>query len=60
MFRMASTARKASGTEMRLLAESSRVRSNHWVAAVTAGLPASTMTYRAREQMRSQRMGLRL
>ena len=35
---MASTARKASGTDRRLLAESSRVRSNHWVAAVMAGL----------------------
>ena len=44
MFRMASTARNASGMEMRLLAESSRVRSNHWVAVVTAGLPASTIT----------------
>ena len=59
-FKMPSTARKASGTLMRLLAESSRVRSNHWVAMVMAGFTASAMTYRAKEAMRSLRMGLRL
>ena len=37
MFRMASVARNASATAMRLLAESSSVRSNHWVPAVNAG-----------------------
>ena len=44
MFRMASTARNASGTDTRLLAESSSVRSNHWVAAVKAGFMASAIT----------------
>ena len=57
---MASTARKASETAMRLLAESSRVRSNHCREEVMAGFMASAMTYRARAQMRSLRMGLRL
>ena len=57
---MASVARNASATEMRLLAESSSVRSSHWVDAVSAGFVASAMTYRAREQMRSLRMGFRL
>ncbi len=42
--RMPSMARKPSGTERRLLAESSRVRSNHWVAEVMAGFRASTIT----------------
>ena len=46
---IASTARNASGTDSRLLAESSKVRSNHWVAAVRAGFRASLITYRARE-----------
>ena len=44
MFRMASTARKPSATEMRLLAQSSKVRSNHWVAEVKAGFKLSTIT----------------
>ena len=43
--RIASTARKASGTEIRLFALSSRVLSNHCVDAVIAGLSASTITY---------------
>ena len=60
MFKMASTARKASATEIRLLAESSSVRSNHWVPAVRPGFKLSQITYRARAQMRSERMGLRL
>ena len=51
---------KASDTEIRLLAESSRVRSNHWTEAVIAGFRLSAMTYRARAQIRSDRMGLRL
>ena len=57
---MPSTAKKASDTDTRLLAESSRVRSIHWVPAVRAGFKLSTITYRARELMRSLRMGLRL
>ena len=44
MLRIASTARNASGTEMRLFAESSSVRSNHWVAEVNAGFRLSQMT----------------
>ena len=60
MFRMASVARKPSAMAIRLLALSSRVRSNHWVPAVKLGLSTSTIRYRARAQMRSQRMGLRL
>ena len=39
---MASTAKNDSGTEMRLLAESSSVRSNHWVAAVSDAPDAVT------------------
>ena len=42
--KIASTARKASGTQMRLFAESSSVRSNHWSEAVMAGFTASAMT----------------
>ena len=57
---MASTARTLPETLMRLLALSSKVRSNHWVEAVMAGFRASATTYRAREAMRSLRMGLRL
>ena len=41
---MASTARNASGMEMRRLALSSSVRSSHWVEAVIAGLSASAIT----------------
>ena len=58
--RIASTARKPSATLIRLLAESSSVRSNHWVEAVIAGLRESAMTYRARAAIRSLRIGLRL
>ncbi len=46
--------------DRRLLAESSRVLSNHWVAEVMAGFSASTITYRDREAIRSLLMGLRL
>ena len=60
MLRIESTPRKASATEILLLAESSRVRSNHWVPAVMAGLSTSTMTYLASEVMRSLLIGLRL
>ena len=56
----ASAQRKPSGSEMRRLAESSSVRSNHWALAVTAAFCRSQMTYRDREAMRSLRMGLRL
>ena len=44
MFKIASTARNASATLILLLAESSRVLSNIWVAAVMAGLSESIMT----------------
>ena len=60
MFRIASTPRKASATDSRLLAESSSVRSKNWVPAVRALFTGSTITKRARALMRSQRMGLRL
>ncbi len=55
-----SRARNASGTETRRLAESSSVRSSHCVAAVKAGSMDSVITCRARAQMRSALMGLRL
>ena len=58
--RMLSTPKNASATATRLLAESSNVRSNHWVPAVKAGFRRSTITYRAMEVTRSLRMGLRL
>uniref|UniRef100_A0A6B0U4C1 Uncharacterized protein n=1 Tax=Ixodes ricinus TaxID=34613 RepID=A0A6B0U4C1_IXORI len=45
---------------MRLLALSSRVRSIHWVAWVARGSATRAMRWRAREQQRSERMGLRL
>ena len=53
-------AKKPSATEIRLLAESSKVRSNHWVPAVKAGFKQLMITYRDREVIRSLRMGLRL
>ena len=43
MFRMASAARKPSAMATRLLAESSSVRSNHWVPVVKAGFSTSTI-----------------
>ena len=58
--RMPSIAKNASGIEIRRLAESSSVRSNHCVAAVIAGFSVSTITYRASDAMRSERIGLRL
>ena len=58
--RIASAQRKPSGMEMRRFAESSSVRSSHWVEAVMGALAASAIRYRAREQSRSLRMGLRL
>ena len=59
-FKTASAQRKASGMLMRRLAESSSVRSSHWVAAVTAVFCTSQIRYRASEQIRSERIGLRL
>jgi hypothetical protein len=56
----ASVARYASGTAMRLFAESSSVRSNHCVAAVKAGSSTSAITCRASALIRSERIGLRL
>src|SRR5699024_8625030 len=56
----ASAARKASGRAILLFAESSSVLSNHWVDAVIGAFIAFDITYRASEQMRSQRIGLRL
>ena len=44
----------------RLLAESSRVRSNHWVAEVIAGFSASVITYLDREAIRSLLIGFLL
>ena len=58
--RIASTAMYASGTAKRLAAESSSVRSSHCVAAVCSGLAAKADTWRARAQIRSERMGFRL
>ena len=58
--RIASVVRNASGTAMRLLAESSSVRSSHCVAAVIAVSIERAMTWRASAHMRSARMGLRL
>lgn len=53
-------ARNASATDILLLALSSSVLSNHWVAEVKAGLSVSIMTYLAKEVIRSERIGLRL
>ena len=44
MFKMASVAKNASATERRLFAESSSVRSNHYVPAVNAGFRLSVIT----------------
>ncbi len=60
MSRIASAARKASGMVMRLLEESSRVRSNICSAAVCSGLPTRFMRKRERPVTRSVRTGLRL
>ena len=57
---MESTAKNASGTLILLLAESSKVRSNHWVAAVIAGFITSHITYLAMDAILSLLMGLRL
>ena len=58
--RIASQVRKESGSTSRRLAESSRLRSSHWVAALRGPLSASVISRRAREQIRSARTGLRL
>ena len=60
IFSIESTPRKPSAIEIRLFAESSSVRSNHCVDDVISGLMVSEMTYLARAQIRSQRIGLRL
>ena len=60
VLRMPSTARKTCGMDSLRLAESSRVRSNHWEAWVWAAFSDTVMAKRVRAQMRSQRMGLRL
>jgi hypothetical protein len=46
--------------DMRLLAESSKVRSSHWVAAVCDALPTIVIKWRESAQVRSHRIGLRL
>ena len=58
--RTPSVAKNPSAIESLLLAESSSVRSNHWVAEVIAGLRASIITYLEREAILSLLMGLRL
>ena len=58
--RIPSVAKKPSGMERRLLAESSRVLSNHWVADVIAGFSASIITYLAKEAIRSLLIGFLL
>ena len=58
--RIPSSAKKASGTEILLFAESSSVLSNHCVAAVIAGLSESTITYLARDVIRSDLIGFLL
>ena len=60
MLSIASIARNASEVDIRLFAESSRVRSNHCVPAVKAGLRESVITYLAKAEIRSHLMGLRL
>ena len=55
-----STARKPSGIESLLFAESSNVLSNHCVADVIAGFNASTITKRAKEAILSLRIGFLL
>ena len=42
------------------MALSSSVRSIHWVATVAEAAVSWLITYRASEQIRSQRIGLRL
>lgn len=42
------------------MAESSRVRSNHWVAVVNCEWRGAVMRCLASAQARSERMGLRL
>ena len=44
----------------RRFAESSRVRSSHWLDAVNAAFCRSFITKRESEAIRSERMGLRL
>ncbi len=60
MLSIASVAKNASATEMRLFALSSNVRSNHCVAAVNVGFSTSVIIYLASADIRSLRIGLRL
>jgi len=53
-------ARNACGITSRRLALSSSVRSIHCVAAVMTGLDCKLIAKRAKEHIRSLRMGLRL
>jgi hypothetical protein len=46
--------------ETRRFAESSSVRSSHWVAAVFAGSWKRVMAWRPRAHIRSARIGFRL
>ena len=52
--------KNASGTEILLFAESSRVLSNHCVEAVTAGFMASAITYLESEPILSLLIGFLL
>ena len=58
--RIPSIAKKPSGMESLLFAESSRVLSNHCVADVMAGFNASIITYLDREAILSERIGFLL
>ena len=60
MPKVASVAKNPSAKVNLRLAESSRVRSSHWVAAVWYVLGSKFITNRAKPQARSHRMGLRL
>ena len=52
-------ARNISASARRRFAESSSVRSSHWLAAVCAVFPRVSITKRPRAQIRSLRIGLR-
>jgi hypothetical protein len=60
MVKMTSTAKKPSGRMIRRMAESSNVRSSHWFACVCPAPSGSPITYRARLQTRSERIGFLL
>ena len=52
--RMTSAARKPSGRTIRLTAESSRVRSNHWLACVCAAFYGWEMRDRVTDRVRDR------